>query len=52
MIIEKLTENYWEEVATIYQDGIDTKNATFRTQVPTWKAWDETQYQHSRFVLV
>jgi len=39
MKIEKLTENHWQEVAKIYQDGIDTKDATFRTQVPDWKEW-------------
>ncbi len=52
MKIEKLTENHWQEVAKIYQDGIDTKDATFRTQVPDWKEWNETHHQHSRFVLL
>ena len=52
MTIEKLTENHWEEVAVIYQNGIDTKNATFRTEVPTWKDWDDNHHLHSRFVLL
>ena len=25
---------------------------SFRTQVPTWKDWNETHHQHSRFVLL
>ncbi len=52
MKIEKLTQNHWEEVAKIYQDGIDTKNATFRTQVPTWKDWNGAHHLHSRFVAL
>ena len=52
MKIEKLTQKHWKEVAKIYQDGIETKNATFRTQVPTWKYWNKTHQQHSRFVLL
>ncbi len=52
MKIEKLTRNHWVEVAEIYQKGIDTKDATFRTQIPTWETWNETHHQHSRFVLL
>jgi phosphinothricin acetyltransferase len=52
MKIEKLTQNHWVEVVKIYQDGIDTKNATFRTQVPIWKDWNEVHHQHSRFVAI
>jgi len=52
MKIEKLRQKHWKEVAKIYQDGIDTKNATFRTQVPVWQDWEESHHQHSRFVLV
>jgi len=52
MKIEKLTRNNWREVAKIYQDGIDTKDATFRTETPTWKDWNETHHLHSRFVAM
>ena len=52
MIIENLQEKHWEEVAKIYQNGIDTKSATFRTQVPIWNDWNETHFQHSRFVVL
>jgi phosphinothricin acetyltransferase len=40
----------WEAVAQIFQEGILTKVATFRTQVPTWIAWDEGHLRHSRLV--
>lgn len=52
MKLFELEEKHWKEVAKIYQDGIDTKNATFRTQIPTWETWNETQHQYSRFVLL
>lgn len=52
MRIEKLTKKYWEEIAQIYQDGIATKNATFRTEVPTWEDFDASHCQHSRFIAI
>ncbi|MFY0630763.1 MAG: N-acetyltransferase [Flavobacteriaceae bacterium] len=52
MIIEQLTQNHWAEVAQIYKDGITTKNATFRTEVPAWGNWNESHHQHSRFVAI
>ncbi|CAM1371620.1 GNAT family N-acetyltransferase [Tenacibaculum xiamenense] len=52
VLIEKLTFNHWEEVARIYQEGIETKKATFRTVVPSWIDWDNGHHNHSRFVAV
>ena len=52
MKIENLTEEHWLEVAKIYSEGIATKNATFREEVPTWEEFDTTHQQHSRFVVI
>ena len=52
MKIEKLTQKHWQKVTQIYQEGITTKNATFETEPPNWKDWNETHHQHSRFVLL
>ncbi|MFN0727885.1 GNAT family N-acetyltransferase [Polaribacter gochangensis] len=52
MEIKKLTKKHWREVARIYQDGIDTKNATFRNKVPSWENWNVNHHQHSRFVVI
>lgn len=41
MTIVPMLPTDWPEVEKIYQDGIDTKQATFETQTPTWEAWDE-----------
>ena len=39
-----------ERVLEIYKMGLDTRNATFETNVPTWKEWDSKHLSHSRFV--
>ncbi len=40
----------WEQVASIYMEGIKTKNATFETQCPSWEVWDEKHRKDCRFV--
>jgi L-amino acid N-acyltransferase YncA len=37
-------------VLHIYSLGLDTKNATFETKVPSWEEWDANHHKHSRFV--
>lgn len=39
-----------KRVLEIYKMGIDTRNATFETEVPEWIDWDSKHLQHSRFV--
>lgn len=50
MIIEKMHPRDWEQVAIIYQEGIDTGNATFETRCPPWEVWDEKHRKECRFV--
>ncbi len=50
-IIKPLESNHRTEVLEIYKLGIETKNATFNTAVPTWEEWDKGHLQHSRFVI-
>lgn len=38
--IEPLHPSDWTEVRRIYLEGIETGNATFETEAPTWEAWD------------
>jgi L-amino acid N-acyltransferase YncA len=47
-----LTQEHWKQVAKIYEEGIQTGNATFRTQVPDWETWNANCHKHSRFVLI
>ncbi|SED04795.1 phosphinothricin acetyltransferase [Tenacibaculum sp. MAR_2009_124] len=50
--VEKLSFNHWGAVAGIYQEGIDTGNATFRTEVPNWNEWNVGHHEHSRFIAL
>ncbi len=50
-IIKPLEANHQTKVLGIYKLGIETKNATFNTTVPTWEEWDKGHFQHSRFVV-
>ena len=40
----------YEQVAQIYQQGIDTGNATFQQDIPTWEDWDESHLKNCRTV--
>jgi len=42
----------WNAVADIYKEGIDTKVATFQTEVPNYEQWDTSHLKHCRFVAV
>lgn len=50
IFINKMHDNDWKQVANIYQEGIDTKIATFQPSVPTWEEWDQRHCQHCRLV--
>jgi L-amino acid N-acyltransferase YncA len=51
-MIRKMTQDDSASVLEIYKLGLDTKNATFETEVPHWADWDLKHLQHSRFVYV
>lgn len=40
----------WPQMAKIYQEGIETKIATFETDVPSWEKWDRDHLQVCRLV--
>src|SRR5882672_6392213 len=50
--IEKMQPEHWQQVKTIYEDGIKTGNATFEISAPEWEAWDKAHMQQCRFVAV
>ncbi len=50
MILRKLEKKDWEQVAKIYKQGIQTKNATFQLDVPNWIDWDNGHLQSCRVV--
>lgn len=49
-MIREMTSLDSARVLEIYKQGMDTRNATFETEVPVWSDWDSKHLQHSRFV--
>jgi phosphinothricin acetyltransferase len=52
LLIRLLSESDWPAVATIYAEGIASRDATFETSVPTWEAWDASHLAAQRLVAV
>jgi L-amino acid N-acyltransferase YncA len=48
--IDAMRADDWDAVRGIYQEGLDTGNASFETEAPQWDAWNAKYHQHSRFV--
>ena len=48
--IAALVPGDWDDVARIYAEGIETRLATFETDVPTWQAWDGAHLTEHRFM--
>ncbi|WP_047981494.1 GNAT family N-acetyltransferase [Ornithinibacillus contaminans] len=48
--IDKMKKEDWEQVRVIYIEGINTRNATFDTEPPTWAEWDTGHLAECRFV--
>jgi phosphinothricin acetyltransferase len=50
MLLRPLTKTDWPEVARIYAEGLETRLATFETDVPSWEAWDAAHHPEPRLV--
>lgn len=50
--IDGLRAEHWPGVASVYAEGIATRNATFETEVPTWEEWDASHLEGHRFVAL
>lgn len=48
--IETMKAIDWEQVRDIYIEGIETGNATFQQEAPTWEEWDMSHLFECRFV--
>jgi phosphinothricin acetyltransferase len=51
-MIRKMTEQDSLKILEIYKMGLNTRNATFETEVPLWSQWDKNHLKHSRFVFI
>jgi L-amino acid N-acyltransferase YncA len=48
--VDALTAGDWPAVSAIYAEGIETRNATFETAVPSWEEWDAAHLADHRLV--
>lgn len=49
-IIDTMNHADWDQVRSIYLEGIRTGQATFETEAPDWKRWDASHLQECRLV--
>lgn len=52
IIFKPMTADDWTSVAEIYRQGIETGNATFQQETPTWNDWDSGHIKSCRIVAV
>jgi phosphinothricin acetyltransferase len=48
--IDRLQASDWEQVRSIYLEGIATGNATFETDAPDWETWNRNHCAFARLV--
>jgi L-amino acid N-acyltransferase YncA len=49
-MIREMTQQDSSQVIQIYKYGLETRNATFETELPSWSDWDIKHLKHSRYV--
>jgi phosphinothricin acetyltransferase len=49
--IKGLNKEHWTDVSRIYQEGIETGNATFEQNCPGWEEWDNNHRKDSRLIV-
>lgn len=48
--IEPMRPGDWDQVASIYAEGIATGESTFETTVPSWERWEREHVPELRLV--
>jgi phosphinothricin acetyltransferase len=48
--IEKMKDENWPDVKSIYEEGIATGDATFESEAPDWEHWDKSHLSDCRLV--
>lgn len=51
MSVDPMTPGDWEQVRSIYLEGIREGNSTFETDAPSWEDWDAAHHQFARLVV-
>ena len=48
--VDRMNADDWEQVRSIYVEGIRAGDATFETEAPSWEKWDAGHLQSGRLV--
>ena len=49
--IDLMRASDWDQVSSIYLEGIRSGHSTFETSVPTWEQWDASHLEIARLVM-
>lgn len=52
LTIRQITPDDWPIVAEIYKQGIETGDATFQQEIPSWMDWNNTHLKNCRIVAL
>jgi len=52
LIFRSIFKEDWTAVADIYKEGIETGNATFQQQIPSWEEWDQGHLPSCRILAI
>ena len=50
-VIDQMRVSDWEQVRSIYLEGIRSGHSTFETEAPSWEKWDEGHLKVARLVM-
>ena len=50
-MIDQMRDSDWEQVRSIYLEGIRSGNSTFETDAPSWEKWNEGHLPFARLVM-
>jgi phosphinothricin acetyltransferase len=50
LLFRPMSEADWKSVAEIYKQGIETGNATFQNEIPSWETWDNGHLKCCRII--
>lgn len=50
-VIDQMRASDWQQVRSIYLEGIRTGHSTFETEAPSWEQWDQGHLEIARLVM-
>ncbi|GAF64797.1 N-acetyltransferase [Bacillus sp. TS-2] len=50
--IDRFDEENWNDIHSIYEEGLQTRNASFQLKAPIWEEWDKSHLTFCRFMIV